>query len=596
MPAMGASDKGAFVESAFATPGRVASLCRPRARLVSFGLLIAIAACAGKTPPPAAPAAPAPPPPPPPVAGIPSGPPVELTPAAAAHAHELATISIGSFDRLLQNGTKLVGQAMPLPMDAAGVRDLLFSQAGLSPEIAANLDLASPCSAVFVAVGKGDDGKARTGVVLAVAARGPAEAEKVIGALGKKIMVRGPVTLIDNGAKSQGWVYRAGNVIVLGDELEGIARGALLALEARRPGPEEITATLYPDAIARANNTDVKSAVAKVIEEMKSKKTEVGSTPGAGDATEIAAELLSTLAEADVGEIGLGVDPARGLTLRGRLRPRAATRLQAIAKDVVPFEIDPAVAAGEKGAAAALAYYDAFLAAMGTQQSASITVQKQAPYLAGLFSTTLTDAAGGAKIAATLGRLDKAAVSALMTAQLGRTVSFDLTAKAERVGKLKATHSRIKMKKMEGVDSDLLKRLLSAEMDVYWAVDGQRLLVAFGRDAKARLAAATGSPAPQLPTSGPQGEARAAAKGRDAFYYFDVTPMLTLAGTLSDDKNGRMAALSRAGAGPIPLVFTAGGDGVGKTWTAELTIPPAAFSSVGALILAGAAAGAGATK
>jgi hypothetical protein len=589
---------------------------------VSVGWLIAIAGCAGKTPPPAAPAAP--PPPPPPVAGVPSGPPVELTPAVLARRYELATISIGSIDRLLQNGTKLAGQAMPLPMDATGVRDLLFSQAGLSPEIAASLDLSSPCSAVFVAIGKGDDGKARTGVVLAVATRGPAESEKVIGALGKKIMVRGPVTLLDNGAKSQGWVYRSGNVIVLGDELEGIARGALLALEARRPGPEEITATIYPDAIARANDTDVKTAIAKAIDEMKSKgATEAGNTPGAGDATEIAAELLTTAAEADVGEIGLGVDPARGLMLRGRLTPRAGTRLQAIAKDVVPFVIDPSVAAGggpqlmlgassigpfwrrtmtiyrdrlaaskEKGAAAALAYYDAFLAAMGTEQSAAIVVQKQAPYLAGLFSTTLTDAAGAAKIAASLGKLDKAAVSALMTAQLGRTVSLDLTAKAEKVGKLKATHSRLKLKKMEGLESDLLKRLLSTEMDVYWAVDGQRLLVAFGRDAKARLTAATGSPAPQLPTAGPQAEARAAAKGRDAFYYFDVTPMLTLVGALSDDKNSRMAALSRAGAGPIPVVFTAGGDGVGKVWSVEITIPPAAFASVGALILAGAAAGA----
>jgi hypothetical protein len=552
---------------------------------------------------------------------VPSGPAVELTPAVAARTHLLGAIAIGSFDKMLENGTKLVAHAMPLPMDARGVRDLLFSQAGLSPEIAASLDLSGPCSAVFVAIGKGDDGKPRTGVVMAVAARGPVEAEKVIGALGKKVMVRGPVTLIDNGAKSQGWIYRSGNVIVLSDELEGIARGALLALEARRPGPEDITATVYPEAIARANGTDVKSAIAKAVEEMRTKRPE--GTPAAGpvESADIAAEMMGMLADAEVGELGLVLDPVRGFIVRGRLLPRPGTRLATVAKEVVPFQIDPAVAAGggpqvllgassigpfwrrtmslyrnrlvastDKGARAALAYYDAFLAAMGSQQSAAIVVQKQAPYLTGMFSTTLTDAAAAAKVSTTLAKLDKAAVSALVTAQLGSAALFDLTSKQEKVGKLKTTHCRLKLKKMEMLDADMLKRLKALDLDVYWTVDGQRMLVAFGRDAKARLLAATGSVPPQLPTAGALAEARTDAKSRDAFYFADVTPILGLLASFSDDKNGRMATLARAGAGPIPLVFTAGGDGVGKAWTADFTIPVAAFSSVGTLIMAGAAA------
>jgi hypothetical protein len=589
-------------------------------RLAVVGLL-ALAACAAKTPPPAAPS-PAAPAVPPPVAGVPSGPAVELTPAAVARGYLMGTIAIGSFDRMLENGTKLVGRAMPLPMDANGVRDLLFSQAGLSPEVAANLDLSSPCGAVFVAIGKGDDGKPRTGVVMAVAARGPAAAEKVIEALGKKIMVRGAVTLIDNGAKSQGWIYRAGNVIVLSDELEGIARGALLALEARRAGPEDITVTVYPDVIARANGTDVKTAIAKAVEEMRAKGTEGGgSTPGAAEGIDIVAEILAMLAEAQVGEVGLVVDPVRGFVLRQRLVPRPGSRLATVAKEVVPFQIDPAVVAGggqqalvgassigpfwrrtmaiyrnrlvastEKGASAALAYYDAFLAALGSQQSAAIVVQKQSPYLAGTFSTALTDAAAAAKVAATLTKLDKAAVSALLSAQISKAVSFDLTSKQEKVGKIKATHCRLKLKKMEGLDPDVAKRLMALELDVFWAVDGQRMLVSFGRDAKARLLAAISSPLPSLPTTGVLAEARAEAKSRDAFYFVDVTPLLSLMASLTDDKTSRISALARAGAGPIPLVFTAGGDGVGKAWTADFTIPVAAFSSVGTLIMAGAAA------
>ena len=50
--------------------------------------------------------------------------------------------------------------------------------------------------------------------------------------------------------------------------------------------------------------------------------------------------------------------------------------------------------------------------------------------------------------------------------------------------------------------------------------------------------------------------------------------------------------MARSGSGPIPVVFTAGGDGVGTLWTIDFTVPVAAFVSVGTMI----AAGMGATK
>jgi hypothetical protein len=41
-----------------------------------------------------------------------------------------------------------------------------------------------------------------------------------------------------------------------------------------------------------------------------------------------------------------------------------------------------------------------------------------------------------------------------------------------------------------------------------------------------------------------------------------------------------------ASAGPIPVVFTGGGDGAGKVWSTDLTITTAAFSSIGAIVTA----------
>ena len=82
-------------------------------------------------------------------------------------------------DRLLGNGSKLVAQAMPLPMDPVGLRDMILSQAGLPPEVSVNMDFSGPSAAAFVAL----DGKGKSGAVLAVPARGPTEAQKIIDAL-----------------------------------------------------------------------------------------------------------------------------------------------------------------------------------------------------------------------------------------------------------------------------------------------------------------------------------------------------------------------------------------------------------------------------
>lgn len=538
-----------------------------------------------------------------------------LLPAVTARPLLLVSVSIGSFDRLLENGVRLAGEAVPLPMTAAGLRDMLFSQAGLPPEVAADIDLASPSGAAVVAL----DDKGATGAVLAVPARGPAEAEKLIDALGKRVMTRGPVTLVENGTKSHGWVFRAGNVVVLSDEIEALTRGAMLALEARHAGPDDVTTTIYPESVARAHGTDVKSAIAAVIEQARAaQQAGSGIEMGDGYFYETAAKMLGLFGDADRIEVGLSIDPGRGLKLLARLFSRPGSALEATARQVTPFEIDPAVLGGSgprfvvgamsmgalwrdilghyrqrlaadkgKGVAAALAYYDALLAGQSGQQSGAVWLLKDAPFFTGAFSTPLKDAATATKVGTALGRMDAAAMSALMRAQLGATTSFfDLTSKRETIGKVKAMHVRMTIKK--GLLTDTWKRIFGTGFDVYQGISGSRMVGSFGRDARARLTAVAAAKAPPSETSGPFVEARAAAKGRDAFYYTDLAPVLGLIGVFSSD--ARAAALARMGSGPIPLIFTAGGDGVGKIWTMDLSLPVAAFKSIGSLVAAGMSA------
>jgi hypothetical protein len=587
---------------------------RARGGVVLFCILAT--ACAATTPPPKTAAASAPTV----VVVTPPGPsviaPVTLLPAATARPYQMATVSVGSFERLLTNGVKLAGSAVPIPMTPEGVRDMLLSEAGLPPEVAANLDLASPCGAAVVAL----DDKGRSGVVLAIPARGPAEAERLIAALGKPVMISGPLTkLADATGKSQGWVYRAGPVVVFGDEVDAMVRGTMLALEARRASADDATTTIYPEAMARAHGTDVKSAIAAFLEQMRQLQAAQTSFMAPDSYVyETFGTMLGLAGDAERIEIGLALDPARGLILRARLMARPGTMLEATAREVRPFVIDRAILGGTgapvmiggmsigtlwkqilghyrdrlaadktKGAVAALAYYDAFLAGMVGEQSGIMAVTKEPPYFTGAFSTPIKDAATAAKVGGALGRMDPAAMSALIRAQLGSSAAmFDWTSKRESVGKAKAMHFRMTTKKGSAFDSPELRKWFGSGFDLYQAAAGTRVVVTFGRDARARLAAIASGKVTTPTTSASFTEAERGAKGRDGFYYFDLAPVLGLVGTMG--ANPRLAAVAHGGSGPIPLVFTAGGDGVGKSWTMDLTLPLTAFTSIGALITAGA--------
>ncbi len=398
---------------AWPTYGYGPGMIEPVGRGVILFCVLATA-CAATAPPPKTAAAP------PAVAVKAPGPtvipPVTLLPPATARPYQMATVSVGSFERLLANGVKLVRAAVPLPMTAEGVRDMLLSEAGLAPEVATNLDLASPCGAVVVAL----DEKGRSGLVLAIPARGPAEAEKLIAALGKPVMISGPLTkLADASGKAQGWVYRAGAVVVMGDEVDAMARGTMLALEARHPSADDATTTIYPEAIARAHGTDVKTAIGAFLDEMRQMQTAQSPlvTPD-NYVYETFGTILGLVGDAERIEIGLSLDPARGLILRSRLMARPGTTLEATAREVRPFDLDRPVLGGAgapvmigamsigtiwkqilghyrerlaadkgKGVAAALAYYDAYLAGMVGGQSGMVALTKEAPYVTGAFST-----------------------------------------------------------------------------------------------------------------------------------------------------------------------------------------------------------------
>ncbi|HVR64847.1 MAG TPA: hypothetical protein VMU50_23270 [Polyangia bacterium] len=581
-------------------------------------VLVVLSACAAQAPPapqapPTAVAAPAA------RAATPAInlPPVQFRSAAESRRALMVSIAIPSVDRLLGSGTALAGRAVPLPLDATSVRDMLLSQAGLAPAVGENIDFSSPAGVAVVAMGPGID----AGVVMAIPAKGAAEAQRAVAALGKTLSRRGDVAEVSNGSGGRGWIWIAGSVLVLSDSLDALVKGANLALEARRPADEDVTATLFPEAIAAANGTDVRTALARFVDNLRALQAARGMSMNA-DSIAIVADWLGLIADASTIEIGLGVDTTRGVSLRARLYAKPGTKLAAVSQEVRPVAFDPllfvsgkepAIVAGasvgslwrahvarlrkrlqdkqdskEPGAPAALAVFDT---ATETAIGLSAATLYLKPETSLRFVCPLKDAGASSRLAAALGKLDRAGALALVKTQMeGDKVPFDVGARKETVGKLGALHYTLAPNAKNAAPGvkEMWKKMFGKTLDIYVAVSGARLIGAGGKRAKAELTAMASGKG-----SEPDSEvARAldAAKDKDLVEYIDFGPFVAAIGALSDDP--RAAMLAKATPAPIPITFTVGGDGKGQVTKLELAIPPAAFSGVGTLLQGFSAAGA----
>jgi hypothetical protein len=612
-------------------------------------------ACGTSAPPApataAAPAAPAAPlakqPAPPP--GPPAGAPLRLWPSAEARPLLLTSISIPSLDHTLTGAVALVSHAVPLPLDAAGIKESLLTQAGLPPKVGENLDTASPTGVVVVATGGKDVG----GLVMAIPAKGVEPARVVIAALGTVVARRGDVVQIDNGSGGRGWVWQNGAIIVLSDSVDALGRGAMLALEARRGGTgEDLTAVVYPAPIARANGTDVRTALtaaiavaraarAAQVQEAQEKAKQApgkdghgkgkGAPPAPGDdgidhSFDVLDDMAGYLADTNTIEIGLVMDEARGLIVNLRVHPLPGTPFEKLTAEGKPFTIDPtllrkpqdiAILAAssygpflrgqvarkrqrlldshDKGAAGAVEFLDTTFAAMEGSWSG---VGRLHPTLSVQAVYPLKDEASAAKVSAAFARFDTAVALAFLRSQLApdQLAWFDVKVKKDTVGKLKALHYTLAIdaKGLAPAGRDAVKKVLGGNaLDVYFAVAGTRALMAAGKDAKARLpelARAPGEAAADK-VEHDLADAMAAAKGKDSFGYFDLGQVIGFVGAVSED--ARVKAVAGGATAPIPTYVTFANDAQAKQMTFTWTIPPDGFAGAGALLQGLSAAGGG---
>jgi hypothetical protein len=545
-------------------------------------------------------------------AAAPAPPPLSLIPADVARTGLVATFLIPAPERSLASGVALVKQAAPLPLDAAGVRDMLLAQAGLPAEVATHLDLTAPVAGAAVAAGPGRSPL----TAFSVAGRSAGDVTAMLAVLGRTVSRRGAAVQIENAGGDRGWFLVQGNIVVFADSEEALVRAGSLAVEARRGAKDDVSITLYPEMVARAAGTDFKTALSRLVGELEERAAASGNKLGP-EGTRQLRDLAEYLGGTVTAELALHLDAARGASFLVRFQPKPGSKLETLSRMTRTVPLDPALlgeAAGGKDEAgfALTSGYGAATSDLLLRQRAKLPTDGGKPAIAagrlldalvegltgdlsmvgraqpGLSAELIypvRDAAKATQIQAALAATDKAALVVLLRAALQgeRVTPKVIRARHESFGKVRALHATVQLTVANDVQAAMRKLIGPTGLDVFTAVvDGERLAVTVGPGAKARMAAIVAGK--KGTASAALTNALAASAGRSLFYFLDLRQVVSLALAVGGD--ARLRALAVAMRTPMPLLGGARGDAQGQAFTLDLTIPPSCFSAMGSLIQA----------
>ena len=287
------------------------------------------------------------------VAAPPSSPvaaPLSLVPSNMARPMLVASFVVSSLDHSLENAVSLVHQASPIPIDAAGARELLLAQIGLPSEIARHLDLRAPVAGAAVA------GRPGTTPLMAFAmtAKSGPDVQAVLAAAGGVIARRGAALQIQAKTGEKGWFLPLGNVLLVADGEDALTMAGSLALEgaasARNDAGADLSITVYPDVLARAMGTTVPAELERVVTALDGQRaatTGDGATNPAARARP-AREVAGYLAGAVSVELAVNLDAGRGLGVTVRLAPRPGSKLEILAREVPGAMPDLRIAGGKE--------------------------------------------------------------------------------------------------------------------------------------------------------------------------------------------------------------------------------------------------------
>jgi hypothetical protein len=488
-------------------------------------------------------------------------PPVEgIRAAADARPGLLAMVSVAPLDRITGDVDGL-SRALQLPFTGKDLLTMLAAQHQLDAATAANIDTAQPMGLAFVAP-PSKEGEPLEAMVLS--ARGADGAAKLVAALGTAEPQKGALKITRPGGKVI-WTATQGGTLFASSSLEGLAAAGALALEAQRPPANDVVIKMFPDAFARWQGTDVRTALAGMRKELIDEQLAAAQRRGApvpGRAERLMYEttidlFLAPLGETAAGALTLDLDAQKGIRFGLELTPRSGSAFGKRIAAPTPYAVDPALLA--TGAPIAglwalgpspfwLEVYDQILQAQakaGLRGAAEVSQRYQIvrPHLTGAGSGTLRlqngalvqDAVVGLKAPspAVLDAVAALASSRGFTELLGE-IYGKATPKvsAQRNRDILRTELAFPLRDRPGDPGTALKAFFgSATLTAFTTVSNGRLLVATEPLASPRLQALA-APRPAAPPAD-VATALEETRGQDGFLFLEtwslVKPGLALA-------------------------------------------------------------------
>jgi hypothetical protein len=275
-----------------------------------------------------------------------------LKSTAEARQVVLGSAVLPNLDRSLDR-SDTIAKALSLPFDKAALHKSLLESLKIPEALLNALRTDAPLSVVvFPPKPPGKEPE----VVVAVQGKSPKALEAAFAGMGQPVATKDDAKSYKVGAETL-WLLPRGGTLVGSQSLETLVLGAAMAMEGAVSSDDDWNVRVSPEAIAKSQGTDLKTAVSGVLAEWTAAlKALPGQSPVAA---QVLAGLFKPLAErlAEVAEAGISLrlDATRGAVLRLEVSPRKDSKLAALLGKSAPFKLDTRVVP-EGDALALMAY------------------------------------------------------------------------------------------------------------------------------------------------------------------------------------------------------------------------------------------------
>jgi hypothetical protein len=527
--------------------------------------------------------------------------PPSLAIRAAAEGRK-AALGVGllpDLDRSL-NRIEAVAQAINVPFDVAATRTKILAGLKLPASASKAISMSMPIALVLLPpAAPGKDPEATAAFQLKSADAG----QEVVRAFGKPIATKDDAANFKQENGESFWLWHKNNDIVVSTSLDALVTSAALAMEALAKPEEDLVVTLHPDAIAKSQGTDLKSALAKLVNDLRVTAVAGGQSPSMMAVIQSIVQTIGDkVSDVDEAQLSLHIDATLGGTIVAKLKPKAGSGLGTLIAKPAPYAFDPAVLDGGEPFMLAASSPIPWLADAWRALTPSLSQSAEGAALAKPLEAVITSLTGAFTVAARIrdkqsqqvgvyqltpttsadAYLDQVAALYKSPDLAKLFASFDLKVnpKIAREKNLVSGELKLDVGKLPAEQAAAMKSVLGDKYIFAMAAEPGRAVMTTGRDARAIVKAVLAAGPAKAAPAGPIASALDETRADDAFAYVDLMQSLRL-GLAATPMGAVLGQLPAMAALNMPMWFSYRG---GPEATFGWRIPMSTVRSVGSLV------------